>query len=66
MIDPQGQANKWIKKLEKEKQLVVFKLTDGDYGRLLENASMRGKVGEKGREREKKKTREKRGEREKK
>jgi dynein heavy chain len=37
-IDPQGQANKWIKKLEKANNLVVFKLTDAGYGRQLENA----------------------------
>ena len=38
MIDPQGQANKWIKRLEKSNNLVVFKLTDAGYGRQLENA----------------------------
>lgn len=33
------QANKWIKNLEKQNNLIVFKLTDPDYGRQLENAS---------------------------
>ncbi|XP_043934432.1 dynein axonemal heavy chain 12 [Protopterus annectens] len=37
MIDPQGQANKWVKNSEKEKNLSVIKLTDGDYMRTLEN-----------------------------
>ena len=36
MIDPQGQANKWIKNMEK-KNLKVIKLTDPDYTRTLEN-----------------------------
>ncbi|CAM9096885.1 unnamed protein product, partial [Ectocarpus sp. 4 AP-2014] len=38
MIDPQGQANKWIQNLERENKLTVIKLTDGDYLRTLENA----------------------------
>ncbi|XP_063065421.1 dynein axonemal heavy chain 12 [Engraulis encrasicolus] len=37
MIDPQGQANKWVKNLEKENNLSVIKLTDMDYMRTLEN-----------------------------
>lgn len=37
MIDPQGQANKWVKNMEKELQLAVIKLTDADYMRNLEN-----------------------------
>uniref|UniRef100_A0A8D1FAU9 Dynein axonemal heavy chain 12 n=1 Tax=Sus scrofa TaxID=9823 RepID=A0A8D1FAU9_PIG len=37
MIDPQGQANKWIKNSEKENQLSVIKLSDSDYMRTLEN-----------------------------
>ena len=36
MIDPQGQANKWVKNMEK-KNLHVIKLTDPDYTRTLEN-----------------------------
>lgn len=34
---PQGQANKWIKAMEKKSQLEVLKLSDGDYIRKLEN-----------------------------
>uniref|UniRef100_A0A6Q2WX96 Dynein axonemal heavy chain 12 n=1 Tax=Esox lucius TaxID=8010 RepID=A0A6Q2WX96_ESOLU len=37
MIDPQGQANKWVKNTEKDNNLSVIKLTDGDYMRTLEN-----------------------------
>lgn len=36
MIDPQGQANKWVKNLEKD-NLSIIKLSDGDYMRTLEN-----------------------------
>lgn len=38
MIDPQGQANKWIKNMEKDNNLQIIKLTDSDYTRVLENA----------------------------
>ncbi|KAJ1562107.1 Dynein heavy chain 7, axonemal, partial [Cladochytrium tenue] len=38
MIDPQGQANKWVKNMEKDNNLQVLKLTDPDYVRNLENA----------------------------
>ncbi|XP_046853911.1 dynein axonemal heavy chain 7-like isoform X3 [Xenia sp. Carnegie-2017] len=38
MIDPQGQANKWVKNSEKDKRLSVIKLTDADYIRTLENS----------------------------
>jgi len=37
LIDPQGQANKWIKEMEKG-DLRVIKLSDSDYLRTLENA----------------------------
>ena len=37
MIDPQGQANKWIKNMEKANNMAVIKLTDADYVRSLEN-----------------------------
>ncbi|KAI8893820.1 dynein heavy chain and region D6 of dynein motor-domain-containing protein [Globomyces pollinis-pini] len=37
-IDPQGQANKWIKNMEKSNKLVIIKLSDADYVRQLENA----------------------------
>ncbi|KAL3142804.1 hypothetical protein ABBQ38_003103 [Trebouxia sp. C0009 RCD-2024] len=39
MIDPQGQANKWIKNLERSSNLQVIKLSEsGEYLRTLENA----------------------------
>jgi dynein heavy chain len=38
MIDPQGQANKWVKNMEKKNKLEIIKLTDADYVRTLENA----------------------------
>ena len=38
MIDPQGQANKWIKNMEKENKLSVIKLSDSNYIRTLENS----------------------------
>ncbi|KAL8573170.1 Dynein heavy chain 3, axonemal [Nucella lapillus] len=38
MIDPQGQANKWIKNLEKENKLSIIKLSDANYMRTLENS----------------------------
>ncbi|KAJ8333348.1 hypothetical protein SKAU_G00422440 [Synaphobranchus kaupii] len=37
MIDPQGQANKWVKNSEKDNNLSIIKLTDPDYMRTLEN-----------------------------
>ncbi|KFP76630.1 Dynein heavy chain 7, axonemal, partial [Apaloderma vittatum] len=37
MIDPQGQANKWIKSLEKDNCLNVIKLSDTNYMRTIEN-----------------------------
>eukprot|EP00736_Rhodelphis_marinus_P007919 Rmarinus@m.2764 len=38
LIDPQGQANKWIKNMEKDNQLIVMKLSEGDFVRKLESA----------------------------
>ena len=37
MIDPQGQANKWVKNMEKSLKLEVIKLSDPNYTRTLEN-----------------------------
>jgi dynein heavy chain len=37
-IDPQGQANKWVKNMEKELKLQIIKLSDSNYTRTLENA----------------------------
>ncbi|XP_064629143.1 dynein axonemal heavy chain 1-like isoform X2 [Lineus longissimus] len=42
-IDPQGQANKWVKNLEHENGLDVIKLSDRDFLRSLENAVRFGK-----------------------
>ncbi|XP_043195463.1 dynein axonemal heavy chain 7-like [Amphibalanus amphitrite] len=38
MIDPEGQANKWIRNMEKANQLHVAKGNDADFVRSLENA----------------------------
>ena len=43
MIDPQMQANKWVKKMNAKAGIVTFKLTDGDFARVLENALCFGK-----------------------
>ncbi|XP_029937135.1 dynein heavy chain 7, axonemal [Myripristis murdjan] len=37
MIDPQGQANKWVKNMEKANSLHIIKLTDANFVRTLEN-----------------------------
>lgn len=37
-IDPQGQANKWIKNMEKQNRMGVIRLSQPDYTRVLENA----------------------------
>ena len=42
MIDPQGQANKWIKIMEKDNALKVSKLTDQTFARTLEGCIMLG------------------------
>ena len=36
-IDPQGQANKWLKSMEKDHNLHIIKFTDPNYMRTLEN-----------------------------
>jgi len=38
MIDPQGQANRWIRNVEAENSLKILKQTQGDFVRNLENA----------------------------
>ncbi|KAF3425902.1 hypothetical protein E2986_08048 [Frieseomelitta varia] len=38
MIDPQGQANKWVKNMEKKNNIHVIRLSQPDYMRILENA----------------------------
>ncbi|XP_044928668.1 dynein axonemal heavy chain 3 isoform X4 [Mustela putorius furo] len=42
MIDPQGQANKWIKNMEKTNKLSIIKFSDATYVRTLENALQLG------------------------
>ncbi|XP_074961219.1 dynein axonemal heavy chain 3 [Phalacrocorax aristotelis] len=42
MIDPQRQANKWVKNMEKSNRLSVIKLSDAHYVRTLENAIQLG------------------------
>uniref|UniRef100_H2ZME2 AAA+ ATPase domain-containing protein n=1 Tax=Ciona savignyi TaxID=51511 RepID=H2ZME2_CIOSA len=37
MIDPQGQANKWIKNMEKDNKIAALKLSDPTYIRSMEN-----------------------------
>ncbi|EFJ27757.1 hypothetical protein SELMODRAFT_94851 [Selaginella moellendorffii] len=43
MIDPQGQANKWIKNLEASNALIITKLSDNDFLRKLEVGIQFGK-----------------------
>ena len=38
MIDPQGQANKWVRNMERDSNLKVVKPSDSDFLRTLENA----------------------------
>nr|XP_034195921.1 dynein heavy chain 7, axonemal-like isoform X1 [Osmia lignaria] len=38
IIDPQGQANRWIKNMERKNNLNIIRLTQSDYSRVLENA----------------------------
>lgn len=46
MIDPQGQANKWVKNMEKANSLHIIKLSDADFVRTLENCIQFGTPGE--------------------
>lgn len=43
MVDPQLQANKWIKKMETKNKLETIKLTDANILRTLENCIQFGK-----------------------
>lgn len=38
IIDPQGQANRWIKNMEKGNRLGIIRLSQPDYTRVLENS----------------------------
>ena len=40
MIDPQGQANKWIKNMEKANKLAVIKQSDGNYVRTASSLEL--------------------------
>lgn len=42
MIDPQGQANKWIKTMETENSLHIIRFTMPNYVSKLENAIANG------------------------
>ncbi|XP_078041170.1 dynein heavy chain 3, axonemal [Augochlora pura] len=42
LIDPQNQANKWVKNMEKENKLVVIKLTDPNYVKVVETCIQLG------------------------
>lgn len=42
MIDPQGQANKWIKSLERDNNVQVIKQIDDNYMDVLEGALIQG------------------------
>lgn len=42
MIDPQNQANKWVKNMEKQNKLTVIKLTDPNYARVMETCIQLG------------------------
>ncbi|GAX80571.1 hypothetical protein CEUSTIGMA_g8008.t1 [Chlamydomonas eustigma] len=44
MIDPQGQANKWIKNMERDSGLDIIKLSDKDFLRTLENGVRFGRA----------------------
>lgn len=38
MVDPQEQANRWIKNMEAERRLQIIKLSEGNFMRTMENA----------------------------
>mmetsp|Transcript_3151 Transcript_3151/g.13662 ORF Transcript_3151/g.13662 Transcript_3151/m.13662 type:complete len:4229 (-) Transcript_3151:2367-15053(-) len=42
MIDPQAQANTWVKNMEQKNALKIIKLTDGNYLRTMENSIRNG------------------------
>jgi len=42
MIDPQGQANKWIKLMEKENNISVIKMSNSNYTTTLQLAIENG------------------------
>lgn len=38
MIDPQSQANKWVRNMERRNNISIIRLSQHDYMRILENA----------------------------
>lgn len=38
LIDPQGQAHKWVKTMEKSNDIVIVKLTNSNYMKIIELA----------------------------
>lgn len=42
MIDPQGQANKWIKMMEKENKMSIIKLSNENYMSTIQTAIEHG------------------------
>ncbi|KAJ8866808.1 hypothetical protein PR048_032669 [Dryococelus australis] len=40
---PQGQANKWIRKMEEHRNLAVIKFSDADYMQVIEKAVETGR-----------------------
>lgn len=43
MIDPQSQANKWVKNMETDNSLSVVRFTTSNYIKILEHAISNGK-----------------------
>jgi len=43
MIDPQGQANKWIKNMELNNSLSILRFSTPNYIKILEHAITNGK-----------------------
>lgn len=44
IIDPQGQANKWIKNMSKDQRIHVTKLSEPNFLKILENAIRNGQI----------------------
>lgn len=44
LIDPEDQANRWIRNMEKSNNLHVVKLSDADFVRTLENCVQFGRI----------------------
>lgn len=42
IIDPQGQANKWIKSMESKNQIQITKLSESNFLKILENSIKNG------------------------